>query len=147
MDEGWRSRISRSTQPGKILYTNPHQPSTWEKKPGYHHIFDLTSPISDNNSYPGDEASATSSNIDVSDVVANNLFLINTIKADQTEKMKVLRSDLIDTFKNEHKKQDEKVTKELAIKHELEMKAQRDNNELLQKQVINQWQTFLQFIP
>ena len=32
-DEGWRSRISRSTHPGKILYTNPHQPSTWGKKP------------------------------------------------------------------------------------------------------------------
>ena len=31
IDEGWRSRISRSTQPGKTLYTNPHQPSTWEK--------------------------------------------------------------------------------------------------------------------
>ena len=59
------------------------------------------------------------------------------MKEHQNEKMKVLRSDLIDTFKNEHKKQDEKITKELAIKHELEMKAQRDNNELLQKQVID----------
>ena len=51
--------------------------------------------------------------------------------------MKVLRSDLIDRFTNEHKKQEEKINKELAIKHDLEMKAQRDNNELLQKQQID----------
>ena len=29
IDEGWRSYISRTTHSGKVIYTNPHQQSTW----------------------------------------------------------------------------------------------------------------------
>ena len=30
IDKGWRSHISRTTHPGKVIYKNPHQQSTWE---------------------------------------------------------------------------------------------------------------------
>lgn len=96
-DEGWQTRISKTSNAGQVLFIHSTKSHTWTRPSAYDTNYDHDRQSNSILSYDGSKVSIKRE-YGMSETAANNKLLSITMKKDQSEQLQLMESRLNEIY-------------------------------------------------